>query len=155
MPLIPAGDRDHEAQVGVDHALLRGLVAALDPLRQRDLFGCGQQRVLPNIVHELRDGVDARGRFRLEVQVELVILGRCRCGDLDAAGVQLGTDQGKAVVAEVELCDELLDGGDFNGALVLGVLEKRGQVVCMKCVADESLLQTVVAGRAEPVRAAA
>jgi hypothetical protein len=96
--------------------------------------------VLPNVVHELRERVDASGRFRLEVKLELVIVGRCRCGDLDTAGFQLGTDDGKAVVAEVELCDELLDGDDFDSAVVLSVLKERGQVVFTKCVGDEVVL---------------
>jgi hypothetical protein len=104
--------------------------------------------VLPDVVHELRERVDARDRFRLEVQPELVILSCCRCGDPDTAGFQLGTDPGEAVVTEAELCDERLDRDDLNGAVVLSLLEERGQVVFLKCGTDEILLQTVVAGRA-------
>ena len=36
-------DRDDQAQIRLDHLLLRPVVAALDPLRERDLLGCGQQ----------------------------------------------------------------------------------------------------------------
>ena len=36
-------DRDDEAKVGLDHLLLRAVVAALDPLRELDLLGGGEQ----------------------------------------------------------------------------------------------------------------
>src|SRR5688500_19531222 len=37
-------DRDDETEVGLHHRLLGGVLAALDPLRQLDLLGRGQQR---------------------------------------------------------------------------------------------------------------
>ena len=50
--LVALGDRDHEAEVRVDHPLLRRRVAALDALRQRDLVRRGEQRVAAGAVHE-------------------------------------------------------------------------------------------------------
>ena len=46
-PLVAVvlGDRDDEAQVGLDHALLGLPVAALDRLGELDFLGGGQQRV--------------------------------------------------------------------------------------------------------------
>src|SRR5439155_25642492 len=51
--LIALGDRDHEPEVGVDHALLGRGIAALDPLRERYLFGRREQRIAARPVHEL------------------------------------------------------------------------------------------------------
>src|SRR4029077_20765400 len=39
-------DRDHEAEVRLDHRLLCAVVAGLDLLRELDLLGCGEQRDL-------------------------------------------------------------------------------------------------------------
>ena len=40
-------DRDDEAEVGLDHPLLRGVVAALDQLRERDLLGAVSSACFP------------------------------------------------------------------------------------------------------------
>src|SRR4051812_24843988 len=45
-------DRDDEAQVRLDHVLLRVRVAALDALRELDLLRGGQQRVAPGLAQE-------------------------------------------------------------------------------------------------------
>src|SRR6478609_414415 len=50
--LIALGDRDDEAEVRVDHPLLRRKVALLDALGQSDLVGCREQAVLARSVHE-------------------------------------------------------------------------------------------------------
>jgi hypothetical protein len=39
---VALGDRDDQAQVGLDHPPLGGGIAALDRLRERDLLGGGQ-----------------------------------------------------------------------------------------------------------------
>ena len=45
-------DRDDEAQVRLDHLLLRAMVAALDALRELDLLGGGQQVDLADVLQE-------------------------------------------------------------------------------------------------------
>src|SRR5437764_3921898 len=40
---VTLGDGDNQAEVRLDHATLRALVAALDRLRENDLFVRGQQ----------------------------------------------------------------------------------------------------------------
>ena len=95
---IPLGDGDDEAQVGLHHRLLGAVVAALDPLRELDLLGSGQERNLADVLEEelQRVGGDLallvvgpEGRERrlggddLDVQllqgaVEVVRLGRSR-----------------------------------------------------------------------------
>ena len=45
-------DRDDEAQVRLDHLLLRAVVAALDPLRELDLLRGGQQVDLADVLQE-------------------------------------------------------------------------------------------------------
>ena len=49
---VALGDRDDEAEVGLDHLLLRAVVAALDPLRELDLLGGGQQVDLADVLEE-------------------------------------------------------------------------------------------------------
>ena len=73
-PLVAVAlrDRDDEAEVRLDHLLLRAVVAALDPLRELDLLGGGQQLDLADVLEEelqrvgrdLADGlVEPRFRF--------------------------------------------------------------------------------------------
>jgi hypothetical protein len=45
-------DVDDEPEVAVDHSLLRREIAALDPLRERDLLRRSQQRVAADLVQE-------------------------------------------------------------------------------------------------------
>ena len=67
-PLVAVAlcDRDDEAQVRLDHRLLRAVVAALDPLRELDLLRRGQQVDLADVLQEQlqRVGRDVR---RVEV----------------------------------------------------------------------------------------
>ena len=57
---VPLRDRHDQAQVRVDHALLRLPVTTLDPLRELDLFGRGQERIPPDLAHEERERVGGR-----------------------------------------------------------------------------------------------
>ena len=56
-PAVVLGDRDHEAQVRVDHPLLGVEVAALDALRELDLLVGGEQAVPADLVQEQLQGV--------------------------------------------------------------------------------------------------
>jgi hypothetical protein len=58
--LVAAGVCDHQAEVRVDHALLRLEVPALDPLFQLDLLSGSQERVLRDLVEEELEGVGGR-----------------------------------------------------------------------------------------------
>jgi hypothetical protein len=60
--LIATSLRHDEAQVGVDHPLLGLEVAALNPLRELDLLGGGQQRVLASTAQEQLQGIPGAAR---------------------------------------------------------------------------------------------
>ena len=49
---VALGDRDDEAEVRLDHRLLRAVVAALDALRELDLLGRGEERHLADVLEE-------------------------------------------------------------------------------------------------------
>src|SRR3954468_20989110 len=83
--LVLPGHRHHQAQVRVDHPVLRGHVALLDPLGELDLLDSGEQRVLASGVEEqlegvgsevLRHGMGSHGRLGLgELRPGLGVLG--------------------------------------------------------------------------------
>jgi hypothetical protein len=62
-------DRDDEAEVGLDHLLLRVEVAALDAAREVDLLLGGEQPDLADVLQEQLKGVG--GHVRLEVDRRL------------------------------------------------------------------------------------
>ena len=105
---IALRDGDDEAQVRVDHALLGGLVATLDSLGESDLFGRGEQVVLPDLVHEQRQRVGRYGSVGLEAELGLVIrlvlvLALVRGHELHSAGLELRAQGSDLVVLELEL----------------------------------------------------
>ena len=75
MTAVALRDRDDEAQVRVDHALLGGEVATLDALRERDFLGGGEQVVTADLGEEAaeRVGRDA-GRVDRKVEHQLVVV---------------------------------------------------------------------------------
>jgi hypothetical protein len=117
---VALGDRDDEAEVRVDHALLRREVAALDALRERDLVGRRQQRVLADLGEEQLQRV---GR-------EEMLGGGCRrlvgvVRDLDAAIEQRSAQLVGRGLVEIVLVRERLQLGDGDPALLLGLGEER------------------------------
>ncbi len=60
MVAVVLGDRDDEAEVRLDHPLLRGAVAALDPLCELDLLRGGEQLVPAGLTQEQLQGVCRR-----------------------------------------------------------------------------------------------
>ena len=81
-PEVALGDRDDEAQVGLDHLLLGHQVAALDPLGERDLALGGQQldaadrpQVEPQ---RIQAGLDRQVDLRLARRVGRLALRRRR-----------------------------------------------------------------------------
>ena len=122
--LVALRDRNDEAEVAVDHPLLRRGVAALDPLRQRDLLGRGQQREAAGPVHEQGQRVDRAG--------QLGVGGRDRDGllelgldDLDLAGLELGPEGRELFLVEVVLERDRLESGLVDRPALLGLREKR------------------------------
>ena len=91
---VALGDRDDEAQVRLDHLLLRAMVAALDPLRELDLLRGGQQVDLADVLEEelqrIGRELDVDGLldlFRLRcVEVRLCVLGCVQGRDLFVRG---------------------------------------------------------------------
>ena len=66
---VVLGDRDDQAQVRLDHLLLRRVVAALDALGELDLLGGRQQRHLADVLEEELERVRRDlARFGLEVE---------------------------------------------------------------------------------------
>jgi hypothetical protein len=111
-------DRDDEAQVRLDHLLLRDQVAALDALGEADLLVGGEQRHLPDLAQVLAQRVEAG----LDVQVELGCL--LAADDVRRARLLRRAVEELDVVVEevgVEVLELLL--GD------LGLLERAGDLV--------------------------
>src|SRR5213592_882655 len=73
---VPLGDRDDEAQVRLDHLLLRFMLAALDALRELDLLGGGEKVDLADVLQEelQRVGRDLARRLRLLLLLVVPVL---------------------------------------------------------------------------------
>ena len=86
MTLVPARLGDNQSQVGVDHALLGRQIAALDSLRQLDLFTRCQQRVDPSPAEKQSQRVGSGRGAVLGVQLRPMdspsprLPGGCRLG---------------------------------------------------------------------------
>ena len=125
MALVLLGDRDDEPQVRVDEQVLRLLVALLDPLRDLDLLGGGQQRVAAGLVQEQLQRVRRRRRD-LGVRVADVLLDRARAvvGQLDPVRIE-PLEQGLDVVLfELELLDDLVQLRHVDAAVLFAVLDQ-------------------------------
>ena len=101
---VALGDRDDEAQVGLDHLLLRGLVAELDALGEADLVGGREQRHAADVLQEELQGV---GR--------LLDGGGGPAGALDLLGELGGAGAGLGLLQQLdagllEVLVDLLDG---------------------------------------------
>ena len=60
--LVALGDRDDEAEVGVDHPFLGLLISTLDPLGELELLPRRQQRIASHLVEEELERVGGRSR---------------------------------------------------------------------------------------------
>src|SRR5829696_2138053 len=132
LPLVALGDRDHQAQVAVDHPRFRLGVAALDPLGQLDLLGGGQERIAADLVHEHRQRVRRHELSRR--RVDRLRLRSRRALDLDLARLELGADRGDLLVVEIVLERQRLERLLGDRAALLGVLDEDRQVSCCKQV---------------------
>jgi hypothetical protein len=103
---------DDEAEVRVDHPLLRRAIAALDALRERDLLGRCEQRILADLVQEHRDRVRGGGQAgRLGVELELVVgvVLVLVCANLDPALLERSVERLELVSLEVVLLRQRRD----------------------------------------------
>ena len=120
---VVLGDRDDEPQVGLDHLLLGGEVAALDPLGELDLFGRGQQPHLADVLEEQLQGVGRHVRLEIDrrlaatlAALAVVALGRdgLRRVDvldqLDAGPLEVPVELLDIALVDVDLGDR---GGDL------------------------------------------
>ena len=126
MAAVALRDRHDEPQVRVDHPLLRGQVAALDALRQRDLVGGGEQLVPADLREEhaervRRHGAAAGRKVELEV---LFLLGR---GQLDATLGQKRLEGGESLLVELVLEHERIELGGLDLSALLGLGRERVQ----------------------------
>ena len=111
---VPLRDGDHEAQVRLDHHALGDRIAALDALRERYLFGSGEQLVAADIGEEQLEAVGRAGDgaglvlllgglFLLGVEVGL--------RDLDVVRLELALEQLGVFLADVVLEHERFELG--------------------------------------------
>ena len=79
-PLVAVAlrDRDDEAEVRLDHRLLRRVLAALDALRELDLLRRGEQRNLADVLQEELQRVGRDLRLGLDLGLGLVAARRAR-----------------------------------------------------------------------------
>jgi hypothetical protein len=123
---VALGVGDHEPQVRLDHAVLRALVAALDPLRELDLLDRRQERPLRDVAQEELQGVagglgDGGG---LECAGSRLVGALGRVDDFDAAAVGLGVERLERTLLEIELLDRRRDLAELEAAVVLSLLEE-------------------------------
>ena len=96
-------DRDDEAEVRLDHRLLRGVLAALDALRELDLLRGGQQRNLADVLQEELQRVGRDLGLRLDLGLGLV--GRSGMHDGDLRLVERGVEVVELRGLELELVE--------------------------------------------------
>ena len=114
-------DRDDEAQVRLDHRLLRRVLAALDPLRELDLLRRGQERHLADVLEEelQRVGRDLARRPRR------LGLGLVALDDLDLELVERRVELVQLRRVEVELVERARDVLGDQLARLPAALEQR------------------------------
>jgi hypothetical protein len=134
-PQIAFRDRDDEAQVGLDHLPLGEHVAALDPLREFDLLGSGQQLDLPDRAQVEAQAVEARFDREVELRLFRAAVGGCFACLLVGADAVFG-DHFDPVLDEVRVQGRDLLLGDLD------LLERRrdlleGEVAALAAQHDQ------------------
>ena len=121
MTLVPLGDRHDEAEVRVDHPLLRGEVALLDALREMNLVGGGQQLVPARGVHEQLQRIEraahVSGRDRARLLRRLV-------AHDDIALFERGAESREVVLGQLVLVRQSLDVLLLDEPALGGLLEQ-------------------------------
>ena len=126
--LVLLGDRDDQAQVRVDHALLGLEVAALDPAREVDLLVGRQQPVAADLVQEQlqRVGRDVRERGVVD-RGDRRRLAPAVVAQLDPARVELLVQPAEVRLLEVERLRELVDLAELQAAAILAAVDQRSE----------------------------
>src|SRR5262249_49569730 len=123
--LVLLRDRDDEAKIGVDHQVLRGLVTALDALRELDLLLRSHELVAPRLVEEQLKRVGRRDR---QISVDVGALRRVRARAIvrqrNVALLELFEEALDLLVVEVGFLQELVHGREVEAAELLALLEK-------------------------------
>ena len=102
--LVLLRDRDDEAQVRVDHAVLGGEVAALDPLREVDLLRRREQPVAADLVEEELQRVGRRRRELGVVERRCSSLAPAVVAQLDPAAVELLVERPRSASSSSSAC---------------------------------------------------
>ena len=147
---VALGDRDDEPQVRLDHAPLRGRVAALDRLRERDLLGGGQQLVAADVGEEELQAVGRRrsATSRLEPARRASAAGcsaslRGGGAELEPDALELARELLDLGLVEVVLERERLELGGLDEAALLGALDERARLVGLEKLVQLLLRQVV------------
>ena len=137
--LVALGDRDDEAQVGVDHPLLRVVVAALDELCELDLLLRGQERPAARLVEEELEGIRRRQReVAVEVGRGVGIDPGAVVADLDAVPLGVLVERARLVGVDVELLGHTLDLGQIEAAELFAMGDQGREPVMVKRVGHTS-----------------
>src|SRR5215211_1130029 len=126
VPLVLLRDRDHQAEVGVDHPLLRLGVAALDPLSELDLLFLRQERPAPRLVQEELQRVRRRGReVAVHVRALVLALTPAVVGQLDVALLELLVEPSDLAVGQLVLGNELVEVRQVDAAFLFTAGDQR------------------------------
>src|SRR5829696_1408839 len=123
-------DRHDEAQVRLDHPLLRLHVAALDPLGELDLLSGGQERVTAGLAQEELERVGRRlvdGRLRRRLRRLFGLWGLL--DDVDAALLELALERLALHLVQLQRLENLCQLGVPDCARLLGNLEQVAQIL--------------------------
>ena len=130
MALVALRDRHDEPQVGVDHLLLGGGVAALDALGELDLLLRGEQRIAADLVQEELQAVGRRvASPPFEYSPSPASAADAVVGDLDPAALELLVQLLHRLVFELVRREQRLDLREREAAVALALLEKGEDLV--------------------------
>src|SRR5829696_1578626 len=135
---VVLGDRDDQAQVGLDHLLLRVEVAALDPAREVDLLLGGEQADLADVLQEQLKGVGGHVRLEIDRRLGLAATALVRraldlrrgdgrvdlLDDLDLGLLEEAVQLLDVGLVEIDLGDGGLDLGERQDAHLLPLQEQ-------------------------------
>src|SRR6266540_5554821 len=126
MALVLLRDRDDQAEIRVDHQILRLFVAPFDPLGELDLLLGGQKLVPPGLVEEELECVGRRhGEVGVDVDAVRGVGPRAVVGERDVSLLELLEEARDLLLVEIRFLQELVDGRQVETAGLLALLEQR------------------------------